>query len=99
MEKIEYDIKLLNLLKERGFKKDEIIGCLLHLKTDENWRAMIEFLEVNPKYTAEEGKGRDEIYSERFRILGIDIDFDDDEWEDEEENEEEAKLEKDNKLF
>lgn len=100
MEQMDSQIKLGKLLKDRGFIKDEVIGFILGLETEENAQKMLTFLEEHPEYG--NPKGRNKIFRRWYEIQNKTYPSDtdeDDEWEEEEESEDSLKLEKDEKLF
>lgn len=57
--------RLIDLLKARGFDKDNVIGFLLSLQKDEAIEAMSKWIEKNPK------ADRDSIFEKWYEIMEI----------------------------
>ncbi len=73
MELTKNEEQLIDLLKEKEFDKDDVIGCILSLNTDDNIKTMIDFIVNN------ENVGRDEIFDKIFEIMGIETLIEDEE--------------------
>lgn len=65
MELTNNQKRLIDLLKERNFDKDNVIGFLLSLQKDEDAEEMAKWIDKNPK------ADRDSIFEKWYEIMGI----------------------------
>lgn len=73
MELTKNQIELVAKLKAKGFDKDNVIGFILTLKTEENYAEMLDWLSKNDNARMKD------IFNKLHDIMGIDVPRYDDE--------------------
>ncbi len=67
MEINENHLKLVDVLKEKGFDKDNVLGFVLTLETDKRIKQMLDWIETMPQAS------RNEIFEKLYEIMDIEI--------------------------